>query len=234
MITNPKRNDGFGAQYQTIIYSVIYAELNNYKFLYTPFEKMEHNYDDDNNFIKKKEDLINFIGNFEINKDKNFIEKDVFKFINFFESNLNKCVSSESLKKIKKIFKENKINPFDKNYFNIAIHVRRPNSHDNRLQGADVPDCLFLEIIEKLRIKYKNALFHIYSQGNYENFLIFENNDTILHIDEELEDTFTDMVFSDLLVLSPSSLSYVAGILNDGIVYYIPFWHPPLPGWNIL
>jgi hypothetical protein len=43
IISNPCRTDGFGAQYQTIIYSVIYAELNNKEFRYSPFKKMEHN-----------------------------------------------------------------------------------------------------------------------------------------------------------------------------------------------
>ena len=53
-ITNPERTDGFGAQFQTIIASAIYAELNNIPYIYTPFKMMEHNYDNDPEFLPKK------------------------------------------------------------------------------------------------------------------------------------------------------------------------------------
>ena len=55
--------------------------------------------------------------------------------------------------------------------------------------------------------------------------------DIILHLNESVEDTFTAMVLADILVTSRSSFSYTAAILSEGIVYYMPFWHPPLPGW---
>ena len=64
-LTNFTRDDGFGAQYQTILYSIMYSELVNKEFVYTPFKKMEHNYDDDPNFLKEKENLINIIGNYK-------------------------------------------------------------------------------------------------------------------------------------------------------------------------
>ena len=32
-ITNEIRNDGFGAQYQSIIGTILYAELNNYEYI---------------------------------------------------------------------------------------------------------------------------------------------------------------------------------------------------------
>ena len=108
IITNPLRSDGFGGQFQTIIYSVIYAELNNKKYRYTPFANMEHNYNNDAEFIREKEQLINFIGNFEINKDLKTQSKDNAHYIRFFEQNLDKCVNSQALKKIKEIFRSNK------------------------------------------------------------------------------------------------------------------------------
>jgi hypothetical protein len=65
VITNMKGIDGFGGQMLHIIITVVYAELHNKKFCYRPFEIMEHNYDNDPNFIARKEWLLNFIGNFE-------------------------------------------------------------------------------------------------------------------------------------------------------------------------
>jgi hypothetical protein len=52
-----------------------------------------------------------------------------------------------------------------------------------------------------------------------------------MHINESVENTFTGMVLADVLVTAASSLSYTAGILSEGIVYYIPFWHVALPHW---
>lgn len=234
-ITNPNRSDGFGAQFQTIIYSVIAAELQGIDFVYTPFHTMEHNYDNDPDFISKKEWLINFIGNFEINKG-DAVRVNMLDIIKFFEANLTRCVESQSLKRIKRIFRENKdkSNYFDNNYLNIVIHIRRSNIHDNRIEGSDVQDDIFLHIIEMLRIAYasKNPLFHIHSQGHSDNFKKFNAPDIMLHLNESIEDSFTAMVLADVLVTSPSSFSYTAGILSEGDIYYIPFWHPPLPEWT--
>ena len=245
IITNPPRPDGFGAQFQSIIQSVIYAELKQKRFLYTPFKTMEHNYDNDPDFIQKKEQLINFIGNFEINQDptlQTVSSQDTYT--RFFEANLAACANSQSLKKIKSVFRSNKSKNdyFDAEHLHVAIHIRRANPHDT-LNGRPPPTERYLAmkkyiaIIEELRRLYvsKNPLFHIYSQGEISNFdRSFRSNDIVFHINTSVEETFASMVLADALVTSTSSLSYVAGILSEGTVYYIPFWHPPLPSWTIM
>ena len=55
--------DGFGAQYQKIIQTYIYCKLHNYNFLYKPFTNIEHNYNNDENYIEKVENLINLKNN---------------------------------------------------------------------------------------------------------------------------------------------------------------------------
>lgn len=237
IITNPKRSDGFGGQLQTIIASVIYAELHNVKYIYTPFRAMAHNYHNDDKFLAKKEWLINFINHFEINTNYNLQHQiSPQAYIGFFEHNLSRCAHSKSLKIIKRIFRSNKNlkDYYNPEYFNIAIHIRRPNSHDNRTEGTDTPDEIFIKALNKLSTIYasNNPLFHVYSQGNEENFKIFESDNIIFHLNESIEETFTSMVFADVLVIGASSFSYSAGLLSDGIVYYIPFWHPPLPHWK--
>lgn len=237
VVTNPPRFDGFGGQFQTIIYSVIYAEMNNQEYLYTPFTKMEHNYDDDPDFINKKERIINFIDHFEINKDPSIQSLGAPHFVRYFEEHLEQCANSESLKKIKAFFREskNKRDYFDDENFNIAIHIRRPNSHDSRIAGTQEPDELYLKIIESLRSKYRSRkpLFHVYSQGDLEVFKkTFGADDIVLHINGSVEDSFIPMVLADALVSGTSSYSYVAAILSEGDIYYIPFWHPPFPHWT--
>jgi hypothetical protein len=233
-ITNPKLTDGFGAQFQAIISSVIYAELNNYRYVYTPFCSMEHNYFNDTEFLAKKEHLINFIGNFEINTDTTTYSTTACKA--FFDAHVSPCAQSVSLTKIKEIFRANKnsTNDFGNNNLNIVIHIRRHNQHDSRTLGTDTPDKFFMDMIKSLRTVYakQNPLFHIHSQGNITDFNVFRAPDTVLHLNESIEDTFTAMVLADVLVISQSSFSYTAGLLSDGIVYYIPFWHSPLPHWS--
>lgn len=236
VITNPKQSDGFGSQFQTIIASVIYAELHNKKYVYTPFEIMEHNYDRDPDFITKKEWLINFIDNFEgIDSNNNYIINAKSNCKEFFDKNVSICAQSLALQKIKNIFRANKNvhHYFTHEHLNIAIHIRRPNTHDNRILGTDTPDMLFLTIMHQLRIMYahEQPLFHIYSQGSASNFQPFIAQDTVLHLNGSVEDTFCAMVFADILVTGASSFSYTAALLSEGRVYYIPFWHAPLPHW---
>ena len=240
IITNPARSDGFGAQFQTVIYSAILAELSGKEFRYTPFKEMEHNYNNDPEFIQKKENLINFIGNFKINTDATIQAKtNVGDVITFYERNLKECENSAALKRIKKIFRanKNKSDYFDDNHFHIAMHVRRPNAHDSRIAGADTPDQVHLDAMSHLRSVYssKKLLFHIFSQGDIETFKsIYKGDDIVLHINEPIETTFASMVFADALVTTSSSFSHCAGVLSEGTVYYIPFWHPPLPSWILL
>lgn len=237
VVTNPEFRpiDGFGAQFQNIIYSAIYAELQGLEFIYTPFRDMAHNYDSDPDFIAKKEWLINLKDNFEINRRFNAYRLDPHVVIKFFEKNLIACTQSDSLKKIKKVFRANKNirDYFGNGYVNIAVHIRRFNPHDVRTMGTNTPDTVFLYVINTLRALYheEKPLFHIYSQGPRENFAQFNASDIILHLNESIEDTFTALVLADALVTSASSFSYTAGILSDGTVYYMPFWHPPLSGW---
>ena len=87
--------------------------------------------------------------------------------------------------------------------------------------------------MNEIREKYteKPLQFHIYSQGKKENFKDLENTDVEFHLDEEVTNTFMGLVTADILLLSPSSFSYVAGLLSDGIVYYKKFWHNKKREW---
>ena len=46
--------------------------------------------------------------------------------------------------------------------------------------------------------------------------------------------TLRHLTEADLLVTAKSSFSYVAALLNPGLVLYEPFWHGPIPGWIVL
>lgn len=239
-VTIHERGDGFGAHVLFNIAAFVYAEMYNVGFCYRPFKEMEHNYDNDPDFIAKKEWLLNFIDNFITIEEA---EKKGYRVIpdrdnmhlSFFDQYAR--FAQNSLEKLKKIFRANKKNAdnyFNNNNFNIAVHIRRPNPHDSRIYGTDIPDDHYVKIIDKLRQRYssRNPLFHIYSQGDYENFTkYYTSPDIILHLNEPVEDTYLGMVFADVLVTGRSSFSYTAGFLSDAIVYYNSYVHAHLPQW---
>ena len=109
----------------------------------------------------------------------------------------------------------------------------RPNPHDDREDGTNTSDAVYQKIIDTLKEKYPGYKIVVYSQrdknGQPQTFV---NNVDEHVLDGSMEDTFRAMALADVLVTSRSSFSYSAGLLNrDGQVYYIPFWHSPLPDW---
>jgi hypothetical protein len=229
--------DGFGSQYQKIIESYIWFSLNNERFAYTPLGIVEHNYTNDPNYSSKLEELMNIKDNIiNVNDTMEISLIEYNKHIySQFGDNINECCNSKHMQFIKECFWKNK----DKNHFkndkiNVAIHIRRENIADKGEAGerATTPNSYYLEVMEHIRKKYRrNLLFHIYSQGDFTNFKEFVNTDVVLNLNTDVIDSFIGMVAADILVTSPSSLSYVAALISDGEIYYKPFWHKPRKGW---
>ena len=242
--TTIKSTDGFGAQYQKLIQTYIYCKLHGLSFVYRPFNEIEHNYNNDPKFIKQMEDIINLYNNLPLaNGIENVVEIDYFKIVrgwydNLFSDNINIACNSEHMSFIKQCFWENKDrNVYKNNKKNIAVHVRRSNPHDRGLAGDRVttPDEYYLGVMNYIRQKYQSSEleFHIYSQGKIEDFVKYNRDDVVLHINEDIDISFVCMVGADILVTSPSSLSYVAALISDGEIYFKEFWHKPRKNWLI-
>lgn len=233
-ITNSLREDGFGAQYQTIIFTILYAELKKLNFVYRPFTKMEHNYDEDNLFIEKKEKLINLKDNIKLltEVDQNQIVDIPLSIIyQEVESKIDYCTNMDSFLFIKECFNHGKLK---ENQNTIDVHIRRANKFDIGEYGY-TDDEYFLKVIDHILDKNKQIKkIKIHSQGNVENFEKFSGEIVDLQLNKSIEETFTNMVFSDNLVMSKGSFSYTAGLLNDNQVFYLPFWHKPKKNWIII
>jgi hypothetical protein len=233
VMTNTHRIDGFGGQYQNIIYCYAFAELRNCPFYYRPITSMEHNYFNENDFIERKELLMGFKKNLPIytfQKTRNISRESIFLYI---EKNLDRFSKTNALKNAKNFFYEGKSRQdyVDEKFFNVAIHVRRALKDDNR----EVKDCdhwvnKIMDVLRRIEF-HKPLKFHIISVGEIENFKkVFSDQDITHHLDNPVEKDFCTMVYSDILVTSPdSSLSYVAALISDNSVLYLPFYSPPLP-----
>ena len=233
-ITITDRGDGFGAQLQHILFGLLYAEAHGLTYIHKPISAMEHNYSGDLGFIDKIEDFLGLRDNYlSVGQVDRYDVVTFWPLYNFVSANFSRLFSeSKALLSYKEVFWKNKRGFYDKAASSsslhsptkkyIAVHIRRPNICDNRIDGADTPDSYYLERIAKLREEYGgSAEFHIYSQGPTEMFQEFCHKDIVLHLDLELCATFLGLVSADILVTSRSALSYSAAMLTDGIVYFI-------------
>lgn len=125
---------------------------------------------------------------------------------------------------------QNVKNLFDNTKINVAIHIRRGDITENgRYKVRWVGDDVYLNIITKLSDLYKNnIIFHIYTDGTIQQFNRFKGlNNTILHIKENIFQTFHSMVIADILVTGQSSFSSLAGHICGGIKLarpWCPYW----------
>lgn len=246
-ITNATRTDGFGAQLQSVLWMYLWSELTNKNFVYTDIKHIDlisnsgSIKDTENeNTLTEVSDYMGFnkycikseTVNGEINNTSENLAYD------FVQKNMDYVFNSKAFLLYKKFFYKDKVNRFNKEYMNVAIHIRKLGNFERengrfRAGTHDIPDEYYLDKMNLIRNKYddKNVLFHIYSQGTTEMFKNFMYDDTVLHLNEKILDTFNDLIFADILVTCRSSFSYLAGLLSNNQVYYLTFWHPPLNHW---
>ena len=264
-------DDGFGAQFQRFVWTCIYAEeCEEATFIYRTPKKMAHNYNDDPNYLEKLEDLMNMKPHYmnyeEANKDKtieNILTPDFYDIFNYVERNIDKCMKSKSMARIKENYWRNKDSSRDRPRLyripvegggagghlythHLAVHIRRPNCDDTRPNsGEEYTNAYYIKSLLTVREKYlmqdggNRIQFHIYSQGAEEKFAEFCSHpiigvDVMLHINEQNEDTYLGMTMADILITSASSYSYSAAFFCNGDIYYTDFWHKPCSWWNKL
>ena len=133
---------------------------------------------------------------------------------------------------------------YNRDHFNIAIHVRRgdimANSKNPNLTMRILNNDYFKTVLTNTLGMFKNKIdkpIHIYffSQGipsDYPEFERFEN----LHwcMDWNAKKSFLHMVYADVLITSKSSFSYKPALLNKGVkVCPKDFWHgyPEATDW---
>jgi hypothetical protein len=268
-------NDGFGAQFQRFIWTCIYAEeCEESTFIYRPPAKMAHNYNDDPQFIAKLETVMNMKPHY-INYDDiiaqnteharagrrdevvQVVTPDFYDIFNYVERNIDACMKSKSMARIKEHYWRNKdrlkervrvyrIGSSGEYTHHLAAHIRRPNCDDTRPNGGEeYTNAYYIHSLLTIREKYlkenvnTRIQIHIYSQGTDDKFADLLTHDIIgrdivLHLNDSNEDTYLGLTLADILVTSASSYSYSAAFFCDGDIYYTEFWHKPCSWWNKL
>lgn len=239
-LTNDLRWDGFGAQYQSIIWSILWTEIKGGQFVYSEIERMVNDIGDEKKFIQQANECMNL-------RDKYppvcavphgaviFALKWPY-FYKEIEADMETYHMSPSFTRIQDAYFWNKKSPYDSSKYNIAVHIRRPVSFDNRAAGTNTPDSYFLNCMDALlqTSRKKPTLFHIFSSGKKEDFQEYMRFPVQFHLEDDTFQSFLGLTHADTLVTSASSFSYTAGLLSKGEVIYLPFWHPPRKHWKIL
>jgi hypothetical protein len=226
--TLSKRQDGFGAQYHTIMSIIAFCKFNNYIYIHTPFTKMGHNVDINklNHFIGINNDYL--IVNNLMPKNKDKIISEQFSRIVHYHKNPSIFYTDEVLKIIRNFYYYTE-KPIIEN-IDIAIHIRRGDVDKNNLKRY-TDNNEYCQIIKSLKIKYPNYNITVFSEGKIEDFKELELNEKYFKLNLDICETFHNLVCAKILILAKSSFSYSAALLNQNIIYYQDFWHKPLNNW---
>lgn len=123
---------------------------------------------------------------------------------------------------------------------NISVHVRRRNAEDMSNPTVHDPcgsaykaryrdDEFFLRICLDIAkaLGSHNVKFNIFSQGAKSSFREYACLPNVsFRLDEDVLQTFHNIVMGDILLLSPSSFSFKAGMISKGVKLAAePWWH---------
>lgn len=134
--------------------------------------------------------------------------------------------------------RENDKIEYDKNKFNIAVHVRRTVIIENKViiedeanrarrwLSNDYYEKVLKQVLENIKVDKPIAIW-LFSTGKPEEFAEFGKYGDV-HFCSDMDEyrSFAHLIFADLLITSKSSFSYKPALMNDGIkVCPRNFWH---------
>lgn len=244
--------DGACAQAHSIVSIMLFAKKFNLIYLHTPLGNVEHFKGERGEWSKAWESLFS-LGYDEIGIDS--IDHSVYeskyakypvlirkkKGTIYRVSNCHSYtdqIASEYKSLLKGLnVKYSLNNKKEKNdLFKICLHIRRGDVGVNNINAFRYTDNQFLitklrkikSVLDSKKIKHK---IYIFSEGYLSDFKDFDFFNPIFKLNEDEFETFNSLVKADLLIMAKSSFSYMAALLNDGIVFYESFWHKPLKEW---
>jgi len=114
----------------------------------------------------------------------------------------------------------------------VAVHIRRGDvKADNQMRY--IPNSYYVDVITKIKHISQEAEIFIFSESHSsESFDVFRQLGCKLFLDADLEFTWKEMIFADVLVMSKGSFSYVPAIYNSNFVIYYPAWYTKLAHWH--
>lgn len=209
--------DGFGSQYLKKMYGFAFCKKNpNYRYVHVPMQRIAGL---PPNYASIMNDFIGW-------------EKTTGRKIHVSFDRLEKCFRSPN-----SFFTKDVIDFIKSKYYSTpkpnsekdvnVIHIRRndvtPLSKKQSNKIRFVNDAWYIMNIIKILDKFDEKII-IHTHGNSDqltyNIIRLETDRIELKVNTEIRQTFHDMVSAKRLFLAKSSLSYMAGILNENDVYF--------------
>ncbi|CAE7784777.1 unnamed protein product [Symbiodinium sp. CCMP2592] len=122
----------------------------------------------------------------------------------------------------------------------VVIHIRRgdrvpkgPVDLARKVNGQHyASDALYLDFLRMFRRRVQNVDVHIISTTEdgfpSQNFDVYRNLGVQVHLDGDIIDDWAHMTQADLLLIAPSTYSWVAGLLNEKCVAIFNFFQYPI------
>lgn len=266
--TNGFGEEGIGsvAQWNLVLYGICkklevnffadpFVNISHYQYNNTTKEKWSEDFtkffnlhfsqkfDLEYDFSGKYQDLLEFVvenkdseQNICVEVDKNFIIKNGFPLI-------NEIFENKYLENIKQNLVYSNKTYFEKNIFNISLHLRSLNSCDvptypemeTYLVYKDSSHIQNIFDILKEKLSDKKVCVYVHSQGDENLFedlvsLSEENFEVVLKLNEHPIDDMYHMMNSNLLVMSKSSYSWITHLLNfNQTLVREDFYQPTYP-----
>lgn len=221
-VTQAAGADGFGSQYQNIVQTMIFAMWHNLSFCVQPISRMDHNYDGRAQFLEEVNNLLHLPAN---KGETEALENKKRWFDSWIINKQNAEFAQKHLHELGKDFLEYGV------YDYAVVHIRRKNRNDNRETFLDFKvHCHAMRLVQA---KHPSIKFIVHSQGNENDFKLFQDPRITLRLNEPLNATFPEMVNAKVLIMATSSFSYAAALINNGEVWAPePWWHAYPFYWN--
>jgi hypothetical protein len=254
-ITYAGSGDGAGSQIHSICSILLFAKKFNLTYVHTPVKNIEHYRGDRDEWSRRWENFFS-LGNNEIpiKSIESSQVKPVFVKYPFLLNKKNNtlflvsnchsytdtCPSDFSLiiddLRNKYNLKNDPKRSAKSEELKLCVHIRRgdvnpTNKNSFRYSSNEFIVKNLLKVLEFYNNHNICCRVYLYSEGKEKEFVEFKELNPVFCLNENEFTTFDNLVNADILVTAKSSFSYVAGLLNKGIVFYEPFWHKPLPSW---
>lgn len=259
-VTCRGKTDGGGAQVLAVMSALAFAKDTGLAYFHTPFSSVAHAEGDPADWTDRWESFFNLgAGERTIGADdercveisaflkhKNlYADQDAIvaaqHFLDYTDRNPDAFldVVAELRRKYWSQPKEHIPLHKSKNGLTASVHVRRGDvsathpMHANRFTDDDLVMRTINDIQRVAREAGRQIKVNVYSQGARSSFGPYTDAGCELYLNEDVFETYHNMVCADILVMAKSALSYSAGLLGGGIKIYDPFWHPPMKDWIV-
>lgn len=251
-ITCAGRRDGVGMQAMARISGINFAQAFGATYVDSPFARLDHAPTDQQDWCSAWENCLNLGEGEEVRGDSNYVvvsyadyllkgvpitENTILRFQQCYWLHRHYPNSLNDISELLRTKFKLPPNTRARDRVVVAVHVRRGDVGNARNSIRFTPNDAIVRAIQSLRSILDGlgvtATFEVHSQGRPSDFEEFSRLGCELHLDSEAIWTMGKLAGSDILIMSKSSFSYVAALINRGVKIYEPTFNPPLSSWIV-